>query len=198
MSALVTLCLAAASIGGDSVGTSAWPQWQLQIRRSIALRSSIPHCHSSSYFLDAETCPQPGPGPRKTAAASPYWLDCKSEAALPSAAEPRTRGIAMINRLSTWQCSSFTGQSAFASDRFRLAAARPVVVQSMTMTDTADAAGDRAAVHRARRGGLGDGARDRQRAGSRGRRARDQAADARRRRHAPRSSATSTTTAICC
>ena len=59
----------------------------------------------------------------------------------------------------------------------------PVVVQSMTMTDTADARGDGAAVHRAGRGRLGDGARHRQRARGGGRGARDQAADARRRLH---------------
>ena len=53
----------------------------------------------------------------------------------------------------------------------------------MTMTDTADARGDRAAVHRAGRGRIGDGARHRQPARSGGRGARDQAADARRRLH---------------
>ena len=59
----------------------------------------------------------------------------------------------------------------------------PVVVQSMTMTDTADARGDGAAVHRAGRGRIGDGARHRQPARGGGGGARDQAADARRRLH---------------
>ena len=59
----------------------------------------------------------------------------------------------------------------------------PVVVQSMTMTDTADAGVDGAAVHRAVAGRLGDGARHGEPARSRGRGARDQAAHARRRLH---------------
>ena len=59
----------------------------------------------------------------------------------------------------------------------------PVVVQSMTMTDTADARGDGAAVHRAGGGRLRDGARHGQPARGRGGRARDQAAHARRRLH---------------
>ena len=55
---------------GDNVGTiSDCHDGSYKYRRSIALRSSIPHCHSSYYPLDAETRPQPGPGPRKTAAA---------------------------------------------------------------------------------------------------------------------------------
>ncbi len=57
---------------------------------------------------------------------------------------------------------------------------------------------DRRAVHRARRGRLGDGARHGQPARGGGRRARDQAAHARRRLRRRRSSATSTTTATCC
>ena len=67
--------------------------------------------------------------------------------------------------------------------RVQVGGGAPIVVQSMTMTDTADARGDRAAVHRAGRGRIGDGARHRQPARSGGGRARDQAADARRRLH---------------
>ena len=52
----------------------------------------------------------------------------------------------------------------------------PVVVQSMTMTDTADAGGDGAAVHRAGRGGLRDGPGHGQPARSRRGGPRDQAA----------------------
>ena len=66
--------------------------------------------------------------------------------------------------------------------RVQVGGGAPVVVQSMTLTDTADA-GARRAVHRARRSRIGDGAGDRQPARSRGRRAGDQAADARRRLH---------------
>ena len=67
--------------------------------------------------------------------------------------------------------------------RVQVGGGAPIVVQSMTMTDTADARGDGAAVHRAGGGRIGDGARHRQHAGGRGGGARDQAADARRRLH---------------
>ena len=59
----------------------------------------------------------------------------------------------------------------------------PIVVQSMTMTDTADARATARAVHRAGRGGIGDGARHGQPARGRRGRAGDQAAHARRRLH---------------
>ena len=65
--------------------------------------------------------------------------------------------------------------------RVQVGGGAPVVAQSMTMTDTADARGTAAAVHRACRSRIRDGAGDGQPARSRGRRARDQAADARRR-----------------
>ena len=67
--------------------------------------------------------------------------------------------------------------------RVQVGGGAPIVVQSMTMTDTADARGDGRAVHRAGRSRIGDGARHRQPAGGGRRGARDQAADARRRLH---------------
>ncbi len=74
----------------------------------------------------------------------------------------------------------------------------PVVVQSMTMTDTADAARDGSAMHRARRGRIRNGPCHGQLAGSRPGGPGDQAADARRGRARRRSSAIFITTAICC
>ena len=67
--------------------------------------------------------------------------------------------------------------------RVQVGGGAPIVVQSMTMTDTADARATAAAVHRAGRGRVRDGARHGQPARGGGGGARDQAADARRRLH---------------
>ena len=65
----------------------------------------------------------------------------------------------MITRVPTAKLHKTVGVRV---GRVQVGGGAPVVVQSMTMTDTADAAGDRAPVHRTGRGRIGDGARHRE------------------------------------
>ena len=198
MSALVTPAWTAAASGPTASEVSALPQRQ----HKTAAQSFFAFIDSS---LSLELLPlrrgnpsAAGPGSAQTAAATDLsGGSAKEKPRRERGPTPRRAELAMINEVIDMAVLKLHRTVGVRVGTVQVGGGAPVVVQSMTMTDTADAAGDGAAVHRAGRGRLRDGPRDRQPAGGGGRRARDQAAHARRRRDARRSSATSTTTGTC-